>query len=157
MGVTEEVVQKSGKVLTSGDPADGPGQNVVKHQGRDGDFSESAAHGLLDDAVNAAAHEHAATFHIERTHRVSEEHDGQNEPGRCLAERFLGDGAGIEGRGAHVVEHDCSGPPEGDKAEHGGGGHQNPGNRASGTGRLCKKGICAHLNAGKTALTSVVI
>src|ERR1700758_2047386 len=56
VGVTEEVVQESGKVLASGDPADGPGQNVVKHQGRDGDFGEPATHGFFNDAVNAAAY-----------------------------------------------------------------------------------------------------
>ena len=58
-------------------PLIGPGQDVVEHQGRDGELGEEAAHRLLDDAVDAAADEQRAAFDVDRAHGVAEEHDGR--------------------------------------------------------------------------------
>ena len=157
MGVAEEVVQKSGKVLAGGHAADRSRQNVVEHQRGNGDFRKPAAHGLLNHAIDAAADKHAATFHIQGAHRVSQEHHGENEPGRRFAKSFLSDGTCIESRGAHVIENYSSRPPKGDKAEHGRGGHEHPGNRPHGTGSFCQEGIGCHRAAGKKTVMSRVL
>ncbi len=58
----------------------------------------------------------ACAKHAEEQHR-------QDEPGRRLAHRLLGDAAGIVGGGGEIVQHDRRGPPEGDEGEHRRGRH----------------------------------
>ena len=60
------LVEKADDVLPGRDAADGAGQDVVEHEGRNAELGERAAHGLFDDAVNAATDEHAATFDVDR-------------------------------------------------------------------------------------------
>ena len=43
-----------------------------------------------------AAHKHGATFHVNGAHREGEQHHAQDEPGRGLANRLLGDTGRIE-------------------------------------------------------------
>src|SRR5579864_7419896 len=79
--VAANVVHKAGQVLAGGDGADGPGQNIVKKQGRNRDLGQGSAHGFLDHAVHAATHKHGAGLNVESPHRVAEQHDSENEPG----------------------------------------------------------------------------
>ena len=77
--------------------ADRPGQHVVEQQRRDRQLRQRAAHRLLDDAVDAAAHEHRRALDVERPDGVGEEHHAEDEPGRGLADGLLGDAADVEG------------------------------------------------------------
>jgi len=70
MAVPEQLIHKSDQVMAGRYAADGSGKNEVEHQGRDGKLCHPAAHGLLHNAIDAAADKHAATFHIQRAHRV---------------------------------------------------------------------------------------
>ena len=79
--VIQQLVQEADQIQTRRHAADRPGQNVVKHQRRDGDLRQRAAHRFLHHAVHAAAHEHAAALDVHRAHRVGQAHDGQDEPG----------------------------------------------------------------------------
>ena len=71
-------------VLPGRHGADRPGEDVIEQQGRDREPGEPAAHRLLDDPVDAAAHEHGAALDVDAAHGVAEEHDRQDEPGRAL-------------------------------------------------------------------------
>ena len=122
----QELVQQTHQVQARRHAADGSGQNVVEHERRNRELGQGSAHGLLHHAIHTAAHEHAAALDVDRTDRVGEQHDGEDEPGSGFANEVLGNGARIEGGGAHVVEHDRGRPPERDKRQHGGGGHQHP-------------------------------
>ena len=75
--------------------ADGTGQYVVKQQSGDREFGCRAAHGITHNAVNAAAHKHAAALDIDCPHGIREQHDRQDEPGRGLAYGPLRDAANI--------------------------------------------------------------
>src|SRR5207253_6893219 len=48
----------------------------------------------------------------------TENHDGQNEPGRCRAYGILDDAADVVGRARQVAEHDGGGSPVRDEGEH---------------------------------------
>ena len=109
-------------VLPRRDSRDRPGQDVIEHQRRHGEFCQAAAQGFLDDAVDAAAGEHRARFDVDRPHRVGKEHHRQDEPGSGLPHRLLGDAAYVEGRGAQVAEDDGPRPPERDEGQHHRGG-----------------------------------
>ena len=114
----EEVVDQADDVLTGRDGADRSGQDVVEEQRRDRQPGEAAAHRLLDDAVDAAAHEHGAAFDVDAAHRVAEEHHGQDEPGGRLADLRLDDAADVIGRAGQVAEDDGRRSPERDEREH---------------------------------------
>ena len=116
----EQVVQESRQVLACRDAADGPGQDVIEHQRGDRKFRERAAHRLLDYAIDAPAHKHAAALDVHGPHSVGEQHDAQDEPGRCLADGLFGDCSRIEGGGAKIIEYDGGRPPERDEGQHGG-------------------------------------
>src|SRR5215471_16535879 len=75
----EQIIQESRQILTRGHAADWTGQDIVEHQGGDGELCQCAAHGFLDHAVNAAAHKHAAALDVHGSNGVGKEHDGQDE------------------------------------------------------------------------------
>ncbi len=122
--VHAHVFDEAREILACGDGADRAGQHVIEEQGRDGELGQSAAHGLFDYAVNAAAHEHAARFDIERAHGITEQHDRENEPGSALADDFFGVAAGVVSGGCEVGENDGGGAPEGDEGQHHRGGDE---------------------------------
>ncbi len=120
------LVHQAGDVLAGRYARDGSREDVVEHQRRDAEFGEGAAQGLFHHAVDAAAREHRAAFHVHRAYGKAEQHDAENEPGRGGANRLFGDAAGIKGRGAKIIEDDGGGTPEGDEREHHGGCHDEP-------------------------------
>ena len=77
MHVYAHVFNKACEILPGGNRADGSGQDIVEEQRRDGKLGQRSTHGLLDHAINAAAHEHAAGFDIKRPHRIAEQHDAR--------------------------------------------------------------------------------
>ena len=93
----EQFVNQTDQVLTGRHAAYGPGQDVVEHQGRDRDFRQRRSHRFFDDAIDAAAREHRARFHVHGAHRVREQHDGENEIGRRAAAGGLNDAADVVG------------------------------------------------------------
>ena len=115
------LVDQPAKVKARADTADGTGQDVVEHQGGDRELGQGATHGLVHHLIHAAAHEHAAAFDVDGAHRVREQHDGQDEPGRSFADGLLGDAAHIVGRGSQIAQHNGCRSPEGDKRQHDGG------------------------------------
>ena len=98
--------------------ADRPGEDVVEHQGRDGELGEEAAHRLLDHAVDAAADEERAAFDVDHAHAAAEDHHGQDEPRRRRADGPLDDPADVIGRARQVAQDDRRRPPVGDEREH---------------------------------------
>ncbi len=72
MQTAEQFVQKSGQILAGGNTADRPRQDVIEHQRGHGKFRERTPHGLFDDAIHAAAYEHAAALDIHGAHGVGE-------------------------------------------------------------------------------------
>ena len=56
--------------------------------------------------------------------RVAEEHHGQDEPGRRLADLRLDDAADVVGRAGQVAEDEGRRPPERDEREHHAGDDQ---------------------------------
>ncbi len=119
---TDELIEQPDDILPGGDAGDGPGEDVVKHEGRDAELGKGAAERLLDDAIDTAAGEHGAALDVDRTDGEREEHDAENEPGGGASDGSLGDAAGIEGRGCQIVENDGRSAPEGDEGEHDRGG-----------------------------------
>ena len=93
--IVAHFIDQAGEIETRADAADRARQNVVEHQRRNGKLGQSAPHGLMHHAVDAAAHEHAAALDVNRADRVREQHDAQNEPGRRFADRSLRDPARI--------------------------------------------------------------
>ena len=134
--ILQELVQKPHQIEARGDAADRSGEDVVKHEGRNGELGQCRAHCFLDHTVHAAAHKHAAALDVKRAYGVSEAHDGQNEPRSRFAHEVFRNGAGIKRRRAHVVENYRCGPPKRDKRKHGGSGNQHAWQAAfSGVGR----------------------
>ena len=72
--------------MAGGHTGDGAGEDVIEHQGGDADLGEGAAERLLDDAIDAAAGEHGAAFHVDGAHGTREEDDADDEPGRGLTD-----------------------------------------------------------------------
>src|SRR3989475_4928502 len=99
------------------DAADRAGQHVVEHEGRHRELGERPPHRLLDDAVDAATHEHGAGLDVDAAHGIREQHDRADVPGRGLADRLLDDAADVVHRRRHVAEDDRGGAPEGDEDE----------------------------------------
>ncbi len=98
-------------------PLMGPGQDVVEHQGGDAEFRQRSSQGLLDCAVDSAAHEHAAALHVHRADGVGEQHDAQDEPRRGLADVTFRLAARVVRGRSQVVQDDCGSFPEGNEAE----------------------------------------
>ena len=93
----EQFVDQTDHVLSRRHAADRSGQDVVEHQGRHRDFRQRRAHRFFDDAIDAAAREHRARFHVHGAHRVREQHDGENEVRRGAAAGLLDDAADVVG------------------------------------------------------------
>ena len=118
VGGDEDVVDQAGDVLASGNAGDRPGEDVIEHQGRDADLGEGAAESFFDDAVDAAAHEHRAAFHVDGAHGKEKQHDAEMNQGADFADRLLRDAAGIKGGGTEVVQNDGGSSPVGNEGEH---------------------------------------
>ena len=89
MRVLQQLVGYPGKVLSRGHTADWPGEDVVEHQRGDRELGQGAAQRFLHHAVDAAAHEHAAAFHVDRADGIAEQHDREDEPRGGLADEVL--------------------------------------------------------------------
>src|SRR5271165_6224461 len=124
MNVIGGLVEQAGDVLAGGDAADWTGEDVVEHQGGNAELCQGAAHGFLDDAIHAAADEHAAAFHVDGADCVGKQHDPQDEPGRGLADVALGFTTGVVGGGCEIVENDGGSAPEGNETQQRGGRDQ---------------------------------
>ena len=134
----EQVVEQADEVLAGRDAADRTGQDVVEQERRDRQPGQPAPHRLLDDAVDAAAHEHRAALDVDAAHAVAEEHDRQDEPGGRLADLRLDDPADVVGRAGQVAEDDGRRPPERDEREHHAGDDQHlAGRRAASLRSRC--------------------
>ena len=114
----EQVVQEADDVLPGRDAADRAGENVIEQERRHRQPSQPASHGLLDDAIDAAAHEHGAALDVDAAHAVAEEHHAQDEPGRRLADLRLDDPADVIRRAGQVAKHQGRRSPERDEREH---------------------------------------
>ena len=134
MEMFQQFVQQADQIKTCRYAADRARQNVVEHQSGDRELGQGGTHGLLDHAVHAATHEHAAALDVERRHRACKQHDGEDEPGRSLADEVFGNCAGIERRRTHIVQHDCGYTPERNEGEHRAGCHQYPRRRGHAPG-----------------------
>src|SRR5208283_2194494 len=117
MDVIGSFVDEADDVLARGDATDGARQDVIEHQGGDAEFGQRAAHGFLDHAVDAAAHEHAAAFDVDGAHGIGKQHDAEDEPRCGLADVGFRFATGVIGRGSEVVEYDGCGAPEGNEAQ----------------------------------------
>src|SRR5208337_2502957 len=71
-------VDEADDVLPRGNAADRAGKDVIEHQGGDAELCQRAAHGFLDHAVHAAAHEHAAALDVDGAHAVGKQHDAED-------------------------------------------------------------------------------
>ncbi len=120
------VLNKPGKILSGDHRADRSGEHVIEEQGRDREFSKRPAHGFLDHAVNTAADKHAARFDVERSHRIAEQHNSENEPGSALADDLFGIASGVVGGRCEVRQHDGGSAPEGDEGQHHRGSDEDP-------------------------------
>src|ERR1051325_3627979 len=118
------VFNKACEILTRNNRTDWARENVIKKKSRYRELSQRATHRLFDDAVNAAASEHAAGLDIKSPHRIAEQHDRQNEPGSALADDLLSVAAGVIRGGCQVRQDDGSSPPERDKGQHHRGGDE---------------------------------
>src|SRR5512136_766101 len=98
-----KIAEKTAKVLSCRHAADGAGEDVIKHQRGNAEFREGPAKGLLHRAVNAATHEHAAAFDVNCADSIRKQHDGENEPGRGLADVTFRFATGVIGGGSQVV------------------------------------------------------
>ena len=85
MKILQKLVDQSRQVLACRDAADRPRKDVVKHERGNAEFSECPAEGHFHGAIYAAAHKHAATFHVNRADCIGKHHDSQDEPRRGLA------------------------------------------------------------------------
>src|SRR5262249_10473851 len=109
--ITEQFQQQADDVFAGGDAADGPGEDVVEHQGGDGDFRHEAAERFADDTVDAAADEERAALDIDGADGVAEAHDGEDEPRGGGPDGLLDDAADVVGGGGEVAQDDRGGAP----------------------------------------------
>ena len=105
-------------VLARGDAADWPCEDVIEHQGGDGEFREESAHRFLDDAIDSAADEEGGAFDVDGADGIAEDHDGEDEPGRRRADGSFDDAADVVCRAGEIAEDDGGGLPVGDEGEH---------------------------------------
>ena len=117
MEILEKLVEEAAEILASRNAADRTGQDVVKHQGRNGEFGEAAAERLFYGAIDTAADEHTAAFDVHRADGVRKDHDVDNEPGSGLADVAFGFATRVIGGRSEVIENDCSCFPEGNEGE----------------------------------------
>src|SRR5579864_2672167 len=103
MGELRKIAEKATEILSRRHAADGAGQYVIKHQRGNAEFRERSAKGLLHGAVDTAADKHATALDVDGTNSVRKQHDGEDEPGRGLANVAFGFAAGVIGRGSQVV------------------------------------------------------
>src|ERR1700691_6646658 len=134
VGGDDDFVDEANDVLARRYAGDGACEDVIEHQGGDAELGQSAAQGLFDDPIHAAADEHGAAFDIYRPHSERKEHDRDDEPGGGLAYGLLGDATGVEGGRGEIIEHNGGGAPIGNEGEHhrGGDDDANPVRRRSG-------------------------
>ncbi len=125
--IGEQLVHQSGQVLPRGHAADRAGQNIIEHQGRYGKFRERPAERFLDHAIHAATHEHAAALDIHGANAVGKQHHAQDEPGRRLPDKALRLAARVIRGRRQVIQNNGGCAPEGDKRQHGGRRHDDPG------------------------------
>ena len=139
--VAEQFVNQTGKIETRRYAADRTCQDVVEHERRHRHLGERRSHGFLDDAIHAAADKHAAALDVDRSDRVGQHHDRQDEPWSRFPNEVLRDGARVERGRTHVIEHDGGGAPERDEREHRRRGDQHPLRPGRGWSRLnCRGG-----------------
>ncbi len=77
--------------------ADGPGQDVIEHQGGDGNLGEKGAQSFSYDPVHAAADEQRTTLDVYPAHGVAKEHDEEDKPWRGRSNGLLDDSADVVG------------------------------------------------------------
>ena len=111
------IVEQAPQVLARAHRADGAGENIIHHQRGNRKLRHRGSDAVLDHDVDAAAHEHAAAFHVDRAHRVAEQHHAQHHPGRRFADGLLGDAADVKHRRGQIVEHHRGRLPEGDEGQ----------------------------------------
>jgi len=69
--ILQEVFDQSREILACRDEAaDRSREDVVKHERGNAEFRERPAEGHLHGSIHAAAHEHAAAFHVNCPHGV---------------------------------------------------------------------------------------
>src|ERR1700733_305853 len=151
--VLADLVDQAAQVQPRADAADRAGQHVIEHERGDGELRQSAAHGFVDDLVDAAAHEHAAALDVDGAYRVGEQHDRQDEPWRGLADGRLGDAADVIGGGCEIAQYDGRRSPERDERQHHGSRDYDVDNTGPLLGGHCKKG--ARLAVGNHILTFI--
>ena len=135
--VGEQLVEHADEILACRNAADRAGEDVIKHQRRNGELREGSSQRFFHHAVHTAAHEHAAALDVHGSHRIRKQHDAENEPGSGLADELLGFTACVIGGGSEVVEDDRCGAPERDERQHGRSGHEDFGYGAGSTRREC--------------------
>ena len=118
----EQVVDQAGDVLARRHAADRASQDVIEQQRRDRQLRHRRPHRFLDDAIDAAADEHRGALDVHGAHRVREEHDAEDEPGRRLADRLLRDAADVVRGGSEIGQDDRGRAPERDEGQENGGG-----------------------------------
>ena len=122
-----DLIQQMAQILARADHADGSGENVVEHQRRNRKPRHEGPHAVLHHDVHAAAHEHAAAFHVDRAHGEAEQHHAQHEPGRRGADGRLGDAAGVKRGRGQIGKNDGCAAPKADEGKSDGGGHHDLG------------------------------
>ena len=111
-----EFVQQASQILSRADAADGAGKDVIEDQCGNRKARHERPHGIADHHINAAAHEHAAAFHIDRAHREAEQHHAQDKPGSTPPDGLLRNAARIECGGREIAQNDGGASPKGNEA-----------------------------------------
>ena len=96
-------IDQAAQVLAGADAADGAGEDVVEDQSGNRKAGHERTHGVAHHDIDAAAHEHAAAFHVHRAHGEAEQHDAQDEPGRAGADGLFSDSTSVEGRRREIA------------------------------------------------------
>ena len=78
-----DLIHQPAEILAGADAADRSGQDVIEDQRGNGESGQERPHGIADHDIHAAAHEHAAAFHVNGAHGEAEQHDAEDEPGRA--------------------------------------------------------------------------
>ena len=118
--VLAELIDKRRQIKSCTDAADGAGQHIVEHEGGDRKLGGCSSERFAHHAVDTPADKHAAALDVHRADGIGEQHDGENEPGRRLADRLLRNAAHVVGRGAEIAKHDGGRSPKRDKGKHDG-------------------------------------
>src|SRR5207247_647495 len=105
-------VDQSPEILARTDAADRTGENVIEKKCRHGKPRDEWPHRVAHHDVYAAAHEHAAAFHVDRANGEAEQHDAENEPRSASADRLLGNAARVIDARSKIAENDGGRTPE---------------------------------------------